>query len=136
MVGYHYIFVLDPVLLFSFTCAEEEKKIGSFSPQFDADAYNSQPNGDLENSACGEPSVEQLESNSHISANVTTRPVQASDGDPELTGIAIDREKKIPQNQPNGNCKQILVEDVLCSACNQLLFRPAVLNCGHGIVCI
>lgn len=28
--------------------------------------------------------------------------------------------------------EQISVSDVLCSACKELLFRPVVLNCGHG----
>lgn len=32
----------------------------------------------------------------------------------------------------NGNCKQVSVDDVLCELCNELLFLPAVLNCGHG----
>ncbi|KAF3435993.1 hypothetical protein FNV43_RR23085 [Rhamnella rubrinervis] len=110
---------------------EEEKEIGSFSPQFDADAYNSQSKRDLENSACGEPCVEQLESSSYILANDANIPEQTSDENPEVTGIAIDREKKTPQNWHNGNCKQISIEDVLCAACKQLLFRPVVLNCGH-----
>lgn len=33
-----------------------------------------------------------------------------------------------PQNQ-----EKISVADVLCRVCTQLLFRPVVLNCGHGI---
>lgn len=28
----------------------------------------------------------------------------------------------------------ILMSDVLCPACKQLLHRPVVLNCGHGNV--
>lgn len=71
----------------------------------------------------------------HVLDNDTSMPEKAPNGNPEVTGIAIDREKRTPQNQHNGNCKQISVEDVLCAACKQLLFRPVVLNCGHGIVC-
>ena len=29
-------------------------------------------------------------------------------------------------------CKQVSIADVLCLECKQLLFRPVVLNCGHG----
>lgn len=40
-----------------------------------------------------------------------------------------------PNNEENKsndeNCKHVTVADVLCAACNQLLFHPVVLNCGH-----
>lgn len=30
-----------------------------------------------------------------------------------------------------GTCSEVSITDVLCPACNLVLFRPAVLNCGH-----
>lgn len=32
------------------------------------------------------------------------------------------------------NNKQISKDDLLCLACKELLVRPVVLNCGHGII--
>ncbi|CAH1417880.1 unnamed protein product [Lactuca virosa] len=40
-------------------------------------------------------------------------------------------EKKSVDGSSAGNCKQVTVADMLCSACKQLLFRPVALNCGH-----
>lgn len=35
--------------------------------------------------------------------------------------------------QNTQNQETVTVADVLCRACTQLLLRPVVLNCGHGI---
>ncbi|KAK3013429.1 hypothetical protein RJ639_010241 [Escallonia herrerae] len=45
-------------------------------------------------------------------------------------GLAVG--EKLWQRNYNGSCKQVSVGDVLCASCKQLLFRPVVLNCGHG----
>lgn len=40
---------------------------------------------------------------------------------------------ELPENRPqDGVCEQISVADAQCAGCRDLLFRPAVLNCGHG----
>ncbi|KAL5702688.1 hypothetical protein ACHQM5_027872 [Ranunculus cassubicifolius] len=36
-----------------------------------------------------------------------------------------------PSTSSSGDCDLLSVNDVLCVACKQLLFRPAALNCGH-----
>ena len=39
-------------------------------------------------------------------------------------------------HQQSGSSQQISVADVLCAACKDLVFRPVVVNCGHGNLCI
>ncbi|XP_076894794.1 E3 ubiquitin-protein ligase PRT1-like isoform X1 [Bidens hawaiensis] len=66
---------------------------------------------------------------------------QSSSGfalDEELDHLSIadnlssfTEENKLNDGNSSGNCKQVTVTDVLCSACKQLLFGPVVLNCGH-----
>lgn len=70
--------------------------------------------------------MEQLESVSVAMKNGTSE--QSS-----IEGITVAG-KKLPPNELNDNCKQILIVDVLCTACKQLLIRPVVLNCGHGML--
>lgn len=41
-------------------------------------------------------------------------------------------ENELPKN--NKVSKRISKDDLLCSACKELLVRPVVLNCGHGII--
>jgi len=43
------------------------------------------------------------------------------------------KEPTLPENGlENGKRQQVSVDDVLCVVCKELLFQPAVLNCGHG----
>ncbi|KAK4847597.1 hypothetical protein QYF36_003719 [Acer negundo] len=104
---------------------EEEKTMGSFSPQFDS--HSCQPLLDhMGNSAQSFTIVNESTSEGGIHENNgTTIPVQSSGGT-----VAI-MEKNSPKNKLNGNRKQIAVTDVLCSACKQLLIHPVALNCGH-----
>lgn len=37
-------------------------------------------------------------------------------------------------HENNKVIKQISKDDLLCSACKELLVRPVVLNCGHGML--
>ncbi|CAI9288361.1 unnamed protein product [Lactuca saligna] len=63
----------------------------------------------------------------------------ATDIDSVVTGEELDNllinpsteEKKSVDGSSAGNCQQVTVADMLCSACKQLLFRPVALNCGH-----
>ena len=53
----------------------------------------------------------------------------------ETQGATLcDEENNVLQNNPDQTCEQLSVADVQCAACKQLLFRPVVLNCGHGTI--
>lgn len=131
----------------------EEKKTGSFSPQFDPHLCGSrtQESNHLDypshsftavspfNSGSdpwfnkkGEPcaNVEQSESVSMFNDNGTILPQQNCNRNFEVTGSIDIEEESLSHNNFDGNCK-VLIADVLCSVCNQLLFQPVVLNCGH-----
>lgn len=51
----------------------------------------------------------------------------------ESTPPFVDEEWKFQHRIIGGNHRKISLRDVLCTLCNELLFRPVVLNCGHGI---
>ncbi|CDP03867.1 unnamed protein product [Coffea canephora] len=53
-------------------------------------------------------------------------------GDIEATSSIVDRGDKLHQGIANGTRQPISVDDVLCTLCYQLLYRPVVLNCGHA----
>jgi hypothetical protein len=38
----------------------------------------------------------------------------------------------VDDNTMNEHSKKVKLEDVSCSLCKELLYQPAVLNCGHG----
>ncbi|KAK1308330.1 E3 ubiquitin-protein ligase PRT1 [Acorus calamus] len=52
---------------------------------------------------------------------------------PQLVdGLMTKTEHGLAENAlENGTSEQISITDVLCTACKKMLFRPAVLNCGH-----
>lgn len=117
--------------------AEEEKILGSFSPQFDTHSSSSDANqysNGLANSACGGccENVKKIESSPRIQ-NSTDVPKEAHCGVCEGIGNVADEEKNSLLNMGCGSWIRISVADVLCAACEQLLFRPVVLNCGHGM---
>lgn len=49
------------------------------------------------------------------------------------TGNISVEKQDLCQDKCNQTIKKVPVNDVLCAACKQLLFRPVVLNCGHGM---
>ncbi|KAL9431288.1 hypothetical protein AB3S75_026468 [Citrus x aurantiifolia] len=118
---------------------EDERRYDSFSPQLDNHAcgplvdnecHHLNDSMQFSRIFCGSSSktgshenMEQLESVSVAMKNGTSE--QSS-----IEGITVAG-KKLPPNELNDNCKQILIVDVLCTACKQLLIRPVVLNCGH-----
>lgn len=113
-----------------------------FSPQFNkktckdwgdpADfstmVFGSNSSSDPSSTKKGEPYAKELSmSDSQVQDDGTGTLVEISDGNSEvIRNIAVEEEY----------CKQVSVADVLCLACKQLLFRPLVLNCGHGILFI
>ncbi|XP_068323897.1 E3 ubiquitin-protein ligase PRT1-like [Pyrus communis] len=114
---------------------EEEKILGSFSPQFDTHSSSSeasQCSNVLANSACRRccENVKKIESSPRIQ-NSTNVPKEAHCGVCEGIGNVADEEKNSLLNMDCGSRIRISVADVLCAACEQLLFHPVVLNCGH-----
>lgn len=75
--------------------------------------------------------VAPSESGSIIEENAGPN-LQIAAEDVESTILSVDEEKKLQQRISSVNCHQISVCDVLCTLCKELLFRPIVLNCGHG----
>ncbi|XP_020259882.1 E3 ubiquitin-protein ligase PRT1-like isoform X2 [Asparagus officinalis] len=58
--------------------------------------------------------------------------IQNSNGDLRASKIIALKEFLSPENGlEHGKHKQVSVVDVLCALCNELLFHPSVLNCGH-----
>ncbi|XP_042481155.1 E3 ubiquitin-protein ligase PRT1-like isoform X2 [Macadamia integrifolia] len=69
-----------------------------------------------------------LEFNSSRHESSTSLCDNTLEGDTEATK-KLDGEEIEKYQAPT--CRQVSAFDVLCAACKQLLFRPAVLNCGH-----
>ncbi|KAF7845546.1 E3 ubiquitin-protein ligase PRT1-like isoform X1 [Senna tora] len=126
---------------------EEEKKTGYYSPQFDVDDYTSGSKAKVDHpgssSSCNtinlvsnplkagsSASMEQSGLATHEQAEGTTCSQHISDGTPESIVTLSVKDKNLPQNKHCGQQK-ITVADVTCEACQQLLFHPVVLNCGH-----
>ncbi|XVF32211.1 hypothetical protein REPUB_Repub17cG0062200 [Reevesia pubescens] len=113
---------------------EEEKRVGRFSPEFNCHACESQADGELNylgspahssaSSECPSTNKEKFskpagELESHY--NGTNRTKENSAGD-------LNKIKPVAGEEKD----QLSVADLPCTACKQLLFRPVVLNCGHG----
>lgn len=43
-------------------------------------------------------------------------------------------EEKLTSKKDNGTRVRVSITDMLCVACSKLLYRPVVLNCGHGML--
>lgn len=125
---------------------EYEKGKGCFSPQFDDPEFISEKVlCDMGSSQ--ESTVSEYGLSSHSSSNVLPDlsecgSVVKEDTQPssliareniESTAPFVDEEWKFQHRIIGGNHRQISLRDVLCTLCKGLLFRPVVLNCGHGI---
>ncbi|KAL5990414.1 hypothetical protein ACLOJK_011314 [Asimina triloba] len=137
---------------------KEENKSQCFSPQFDdnlttkwthttnkPDVLSCSPSSSInvfspretfsetclpeETNSCG--TVQPLDCNSHCHGNITAIPENIY---PENTDQKISsKENNLSESGPEKRlCKTIILADVLCISCKQMLFRPTVLNCGHG----
>ncbi|XP_056170428.1 E3 ubiquitin-protein ligase PRT1 isoform X2 [Syzygium oleosum] len=129
---------------------EEEKRMGTFSPQFDALSWRSGNEEEQKLSGSSQSSLTCLGPNSTMdtgssrngephASKVQSEPVAGIDGyGPSSPKQDLKRKHDIPVEEENGHlvgsdksCKQIIASDVLCTECRQLLFHPVALNCGH-----
>jgi len=141
-------FETDWCNIFLFGCAEEEKKFGLFSPQFGHHSSGSLPGEELDvpsnslrlpthsQTKLGYDSCFSLgnfpEAIAHSVDNVKimpSSPLSISEG---TANAAIKSCNLIRTGLGRGIQKQASVADLLCAECKKLLFRPVVLNCGHG----
>lgn len=135
---------------------ETEEEMGCFSPRFDAPQGGSNTNKKLkiavypedssitvvEFKLCPDSSSKRVKE--HFANLMQQQPVsllqdlvipiskQPSSGTQGAT--LTDEENDVLENNYDPNCEQLLVADVQCAACKQLLLRPVVLNCGHGML--
>ena len=121
-----------------------------FSPQFDAFLFASHTDEKLshrdnQGQSCGfsldclstdtystekgEPgaTMEKLETFPQDGGNNTSK---QSSSEATCSG-AVEEQNMLRKNQM-GPSQKVSIADALCTACKQLLFRPVVLNCGHG----
>ncbi|KAK4478283.1 hypothetical protein RD792_017572, partial [Penstemon davidsonii] len=104
--------------------AEEEKGYGHASPQFDDNLLKSQSSEVLDvRDPSPLPKAVPLDSNYTCSGD--TFP-----GDDNIT-TTNDTNNMVEYKDTNGNCREVLLTDLQCAVCKQLLCRPLVLNCGH-----
>ncbi|XP_027352450.1 E3 ubiquitin-protein ligase PRT1-like isoform X2 [Abrus precatorius] len=124
---------------------EEEKKSGLYSPQFDPNTCESQ----AKFGHASIPSSSSIMNSAHNSCNVRTSECtkqsesfahkedesiinyeHSSDGKPNNI-IETSMEGKNLLQEEFSLQQKISIVDVMCTTCNQLLFHPVVLNCGH-----
>lgn len=124
-------------MLYFVTLAEEEKKMGEESPQFDLKDIDSQFSKvtDVPDTSCplfGDVSVVStattcgphslIQNSSQIKYHEDNMTVPSSSS--QTTSTKADSEVIF--------ANKVLMTDVQCAVCKQLLCRPVVLNCGHG----
>lgn len=79
--------------------------------------------------------VEECSSAAYLLSSSSSRggsPCIPSTQEPTDAQTLNVHENELPKNNKVSN--QISKDDLLCSACKELLVRPVVLNCGHGIL--
>ncbi|XP_059632184.1 E3 ubiquitin-protein ligase PRT1-like [Cornus florida] len=133
--------------------SEEEKETGHSSPrlndhlsaphpskecnnaeEFSPHSYTSQNkvHVELSSSGVGEPSLIKDSSEIIVPVKDCTITVHTMSSC-EATGNMTAQEKSVHGNKlVHGTCDQVLITDLLCVICKQLLYRPTVLNCGHA----
>lgn len=150
-------FETDWCYIFLFGCAEEEKKIGHFSPQFVHHPFGPHSGEEMDfpsnslhfpihpqNKLCSDGCFsEEKEPSSlgnfakaiaHREDNMKIVPSTLSSRSEGTTNAAIENCNLIRTESGHGIKTQASVADLLCAECKKLLFRPVVLNCGHGIL--
>ncbi|KAL1536186.1 E3 ubiquitin-protein ligase PRT1-like [Salvia divinorum] len=110
-------------MLFFVIFAEEEKVHGCASPQFEGNIIEPQLSEvDGAQDATGE--------GDHLSVKDSLQITLLEDN----TSIRPTSSSQTTTNDANSiltSTKKVLVTDVECAVCKQLLYRPVVLNCGH-----
>ncbi|KAG6394853.1 hypothetical protein SASPL_145443 [Salvia splendens] len=104
--------------------AEEEKEIGYASPQFEGNIIESQL-GEVDGAqdATGEGDHLSIKDFSQLTLPEDNTSIQPTSSSQTTTNDS---------NSISRSTKKVLETDVECAVCKQLLYRPVVLNCGHG----
>lgn len=77
--------------------------------------------------------LKELVFSSLVEGVCKNQPKKNSSGGLEVTqSHAV--EENVTSKGDNGTHVRVSITDMLCVACNELLFRPLVLNCGHGML--
>ncbi|KAK6286636.1 hypothetical protein POUND7_012815 [Theobroma cacao] len=129
-------------LLYKPIVMHEEKKAGYFSPEFNSHACELHADGEfnyLRNPA--HSSAMCFRSSSYLNSHATSKDnlcktagqVESHDNDTIHTKQNSDRDLSQIKPVARQEKEQVSVADLLCAACKQLLFRPVILNCGHGL---
>ncbi|CAA2975751.1 E3 ubiquitin- ligase PRT1 [Olea europaea subsp. europaea] len=118
----------------------EEKKYGHTSPRFDgfSDSLSDKALGVQDTSPHTAATVfnmtqrrdsSLIQDSSVNEANMTMIPTTSSQE--STTNMAKQGDSMVKSEVKNEARKQILMTDLQCTLCKQLLYRPIVLNCGH-----
>lgn len=59
-------------------------------------------------------------------------PTSGTSSSADSINVISDEKNMIENRHANRCCSEVLITDLLCTVCKQLLYRPVVLNCGHG----
>lgn len=103
--------------------AEEERESDYQSPQFENDLVVSK-SSEVD---CAQDVTSKLQ---ELSIQDSSR-VISHEHDTVIQPVSSS---ETPSNETNTveSTKKVLVSDLECGVCKQLLYRPIVLNCGHG----
>ncbi|WMV48243.1 hypothetical protein MTR67_041628 [Solanum verrucosum] len=112
--------------------AEEEKEVGSCSPEFDDDFSESRCKTDLVPDTASPHSVSSQKCGSagegdHSSIDADVPATLSS----EINKDTISKNLNFADEHTSASEKQVLMTDLLCGICELLLCKPVVLNCGH-----
>ncbi|XP_060178884.1 E3 ubiquitin-protein ligase PRT1-like [Lycium barbarum] len=98
---------------------EEEKKLETYSPEFDDYLSESSCKTDLVLDTASSHSVPSQKCGS------------AGEGEHSSVDVSLDTVVPATSSSESASEKQVLMTDLLCGICKLLLCRPVVLNCGH-----
>ncbi|TMX03578.1 hypothetical protein EJD97_015692 [Solanum chilense] len=116
--------------------AEEEKEVGSCSPEFDDDLSEAGCKTDHVPDTASPHSVSLQKCGSvgegdHSSVDVSLDTVVPATSSSEISKDAISKNLNFADEHTSASEKQMLMIDLLCGICKLLLCKPVVLNCGH-----
>ncbi|XVF81167.1 hypothetical protein PTKIN_Ptkin15bG0135000 [Pterospermum kingtungense] len=112
---------------------EEEMRLDCFSPEFSRHAFESQAYGEVNYLGSPADSSAHLDSPSTSKDNISKPTGEVESHCNDVTWSEEKCNGDLNQKKPvasKAKC-HVLVADLLCTGCKQLLFRPVVLNCGH-----